>query len=63
MPYLIVLGIIVAGIAVAIFKVNKIQSDRFIEMVQKAKVADDADDVVDVDADDITEQKNDSSSK
>lgn len=63
MPYLIVLGIIVAGIAVAIFKVNKIQSDRFIEMVQKAKVADDADDVVDVDADDITEKKNDSSSK
>lgn len=44
MPYLIVLGIIVAVIATAIFKVNKAQSDRFIEMAQKAKVADDATD-------------------
>ena len=44
MPYLVVLGIIVAAIAVAIFKVNKIQSDRFIELAQKAKVADDPDD-------------------
>ncbi len=44
MPYLIVLGIIVAVIATAIFKVNKMQSDRFIELAQKAKVADDADD-------------------
>lgn len=44
MPYLVVLGIIVAVIAVAIFKVNKMQSDRFIELAQRAKVADDADD-------------------
>ena len=44
MPYLIVLGIIVVVISLAIFKVNKIQSDRFIELAQKAKVADDADD-------------------
>jgi hypothetical protein len=44
MPYLVVLGIIVAVIAVAIFKVNKMQADRFIELAQKAKVADDADD-------------------
>lgn len=44
MPYLIVLGIIVAVIAAAIFKVNKAQSDRFIEMAKKAKVADDATD-------------------
>ncbi len=44
MPVLIVLGIIVAGIAVAIFKINKIQSDRFIEMAKKAKPAEDADD-------------------
>ncbi len=65
MPYLIVLGIIVAGIAVAIFKVNKIQSDRFIEMVQKAKVADDADDAddaPDTGAEDAG-SKNDASSK
>lgn len=62
MPYLIVLGIIVAGIAVAIFKVNKIQSDRFIEMVQKAKVADDADDAPDAGAEDAG-SKNDASSK
>ena len=44
MPYLIVLGIIVAAISLVIFKVNKMQSDRFIELAQKAKVADDADD-------------------
>lgn len=49
MPYLIVLGIIVAGIAVAIFKVNKMQSDRFIELVQQAKEADDADDIEEAD--------------
>ena len=44
MPYLVVLGIIVAAISLAIFKVNKVQSDRVIELAQKAKVADDADD-------------------
>ena len=44
MPYLIVLGIIVAAISLVIFNVNKMQSDRFIELAQKAKVADDADD-------------------
>lgn len=50
MPYLIVLGIIVAGIAVAIFKVNKVKSDQFIEMMKQAKMADDIDgEVVDVD--------------
>ncbi len=47
MPYLIVLGIIVIVISLAIFKVNKMQSDRFIELAQKAKVADDADDIED----------------
>ena len=44
MPYLIVLGIIVIVISLAIFKVNKMQSDRYIKLAQKAKVADDADD-------------------
>lgn len=44
MPLLIVLGLIVVLIAVAIFKVNKAQSDRFLEMARKAKPADDADD-------------------
>lgn len=44
MPYLIVLGIIVAAIGAAIFKVNKMQSDKFIRLAQQAKVADDADD-------------------
>jgi len=44
MPLLILLGVIVAIIAVAIFKVNKIQSDRYKELVKNAKVADDADD-------------------
>ena len=63
MPYLIVRGIIVAGIAIAIFKVNKIQSDRFIEMVQKAKVADDADDGPGDSAEDAAEPKDDTASK
>lgn len=49
MPYLVVLGIIVAAIGIAIFKVNKIQSDRFIELARKAKEADDADDEVNED--------------
>ncbi|MDO4745596.1 MAG: hypothetical protein Q4B18_03465 [Bacillota bacterium] len=44
MPYLVVLGIIVAAIAVAIFKINQAQSERFVKLAQKAKVADDADD-------------------
>ena len=44
MPYLIVLGIIVEIIATAIFKVKKIQADRYVKLAQKAKVADDADD-------------------
>ena len=35
MPLLILLGIIVVVIAAVIFKVNKIQSDRYIEMAKK----------------------------
>ena len=42
MPLLLLLGIIEAVIAFAIFKVNKVQSDRFIEMAKNAKPADDA---------------------
>lgn len=57
MPYLIVLGIIVAGIAVAIFKVNKVKSDQFIEMMKQAKMADDIDgEVVDVDITDDADE-------
>jgi uncharacterized protein YxeA len=44
MPLLMILGIIVIAIGVAIFKVNKAKSDKFIECVKNAKEADDADD-------------------
>ena len=45
MPLLIVLGMIVVLIALAIFKVKKVQSDRFIaEKARRAKMAEDADD-------------------
>ena len=43
MPLLLLLGIIVAVIAFAIFKVNKVQSDRFIEMAKNDDAADDTD--------------------
>ncbi len=44
MPYLIILGVIVAGIAVAIFKVNQWQADKYVRLAQRAKMAEDADD-------------------
>ncbi len=37
MPLLILLGIIVVVIAAVIFKVNKIQSDRYIEMAKRLR--------------------------
>ena len=57
MPLLLLLGIIVAVIDFAIFKVNKVQSDRFIEMAKNAKPADDA--VDDDDAADDTDKTDD----
>ena len=57
MPLLLLLGIIVAVLAFAIFKVNKVQSDRFIEMAKNAKPADDA--VDDDDAADDTDKTDD----
>lgn len=44
MPYLIALGVIVAVIAVAIFKVNQWQADKYVKLAQQAKQAEDADD-------------------
>lgn len=44
MPLLVLLGIIVFIIALAIFKVNKAQSDKFIETAKKAESADYEDD-------------------
>ncbi len=44
MHLLVALGILVAVITVAIFKVNKWQSERYVRLAQKAKKADDADD-------------------
>ena len=45
MPLLIILGLLVVAAAVAIFKVNKWQADRYVKLAKKAKEAKDADDM------------------
>ncbi|HIU26608.1 MAG TPA: hypothetical protein IAC50_08970 [Candidatus Copromorpha excrementigallinarum] len=44
MHLLIALGILVAAIAVAVFKVNKWQNERYMKLARKAKKADDPED-------------------
>ena len=57
MPLLIVLGIIVAIIAVAIFKVNQRQSEEYYRLVEQTREVQDTDDEEDTGNDDT--QKND----
>ncbi|MDO4545367.1 MAG: hypothetical protein Q4C25_04355 [Bacillota bacterium] len=52
---LIILGVIVVIIAVAIFKVNNWQAERYVKLAQKAKEAKEADDADDVDDADVND--------